>query len=204
MFGPEVLEEFDSPFGGRIRLMQGWGYKYVATGILTQSGGVIEDVWRPLLKKIGQKNKTWLILGLGAGTVAHMISKKYSPKAIVGVEIDPIMLDLGRRHFDLNAIPNLDIIQGDASQPSNWKTVQLRNFDYILVDLYLGDQLPKFVYARPFLRRLRQLGQTVVFNHLFYDAAKRQAAEGLVAATQQIFTSVTLVRSLTNVLIVCS
>jgi len=204
MFGPKILEEYHSPYGGRIRLMQGWGYKYVATGILTQSGGVVADVWRPVLQKYSQKNKSWLILGLGAGTVANMLAKKYSPTSIVGVEIDPVMLDLGRRHFNLDKIPNLDVVQGDAQKLENWKTGQLVYYDYILVDLYLGDLLPSFVYSPAFLRSLHQVGRTVVFNHLFYDDSKRAAAGKLVATVSKIFHSVQLHRSLTNLLVVAS
>ena len=199
IFGPKILEEHQSKYSGPVRLMQGWGYKYVSTGILTQSGGVVEDVWRPVLKKIGRTHKTWLILGLGCGTVAKMISARLSPTAITGVDIDPLMLDLGRRHFALEHIPGLTVIRGDASR---FVARTRRKFDFILVDLYLGDKLPAFVYTAKFLDRLRALGRSVVFNHLFYDDSKRQAAGRLVAKVGKIFPRVELVRSLTNILIV--
>lgn len=199
IFGPKILEEHQSKYSGPVKLMQGWGYKYVSTGILTQSGGVVEDVWRPVLKKVGQPHKGWLILGLGCGTVAKMISDKLAPAAITGVELDPLMLDLGRHHFDLDKIPNLKVIRGDARR---FVTRPRKKYDFILVDLYLGDKLPPFVYTGKFLIRLDKIGQTVIFNHLFYDEPKRQAAQKLVTKLANIFPSVELVRSLTNLLII--
>jgi hypothetical protein len=199
--GPKLLARYQSPYSGDIRVMQTLGYRYVATGILTQSGGVVADVWKPVLKKIAQKNKTWLILGLATGTVAEMISNKYNPSHMTGVEIDPAMLEIGQKYFSLSKIPKLDIVQADAV--SYIKTLKDR-FDYILVDMYLGDKLPEFVYTSRFLHSLKLLGRTVVFNHLFYDDSKKALAEKLISSLKIIFPTISLQRVLTNVMITCS
>lgn len=201
MLGPKILEEHNSKYSGTIRLMQAWGYKYVATGGLTQSGGLVHDVWKPILQKYAQNHKSWLILGLATGTIAEILSDKYSPSRLVGVEIDPIMLNLGRRHFGLDLIPGLEIINADAR-----KYIARPNlyFDYILVDLYLGDQLPDFVYSPKFISRLKRLGQIVIINHLFYDVQKKIQAESLVQLLKQTFPHLTLHRVLTNLMFVCS
>ena len=205
MFGPKVLEEFNSPYSGNIRLIQTWGYKYVATAGLTQSGGLVRDVWKPILKKLAHNHKlkptSWLILGLATGSVADMIAHKFHPQKIVGVELDPIMLDLGRRHFGLDQIPNLHVIQADAK---SYVHRSRTSFDVILVDLYLGDRLPDFVYSDPFISRLKKLGQTIVINHLFYDDSKKLTAEGLVKKLDQVFSHIELVRTLTNLMIIAS
>jgi hypothetical protein len=70
--------------------------------------------------------------------------------------------------------------------------------------MYFGDQLPDFVYDPKFLNKLKLQGKTIIFNHLFYDPAKKLAAENLVAQLQNIFPFVTLHRRLTNLLIVCA
>lgn len=205
MFGPKVLEEHHSEFSGQVRLMQGWGYKYVATGSLTQSGGVVADVWKPVLKKLARISSsplhTWLILGLGAGTLAHMISDQFHPSRLVGVEIDSLMLDLGRRHFSLNRVPNLEVLQQDAHR---YVRKARDHFDAVLVDLYLGEVLPDFVYSPRFLSSLKSLGNLVVFNHLFYDNSKRQAADKLIQFLTPNFKNVQLHRVLTNLMIICS
>ncbi|KKR91312.1 MAG: Spermine synthase [Candidatus Woesebacteria bacterium GW2011_GWA1_41_13b] len=179
-----------------MEVRQGWGYKYVATGNLTQSGGVVADVWKPVIKKYGQKNKSWLILGLATGTVAKLIPQ---PSQITGVEIDPLMLNIGKKYFDLDQIPNLKILRLSAER---YVLRADEVFDFVLVDLYLGDQVPSFVYSKNFLDQLGQLGQLVIINHLFYDDSKRQKAEELLKKLKAIFKKIELVRVLTNLVII--
>jgi spermidine synthase len=202
-FKPKILEEHESQFSGPVKVVSTWGYKYIATGILTQSGGLVKDVWDQTLKQYGRKNKNWLILGLAGGTIAKVVSDCLKPNKIVGVEIDPLMIELGKKYLDLNKINNLEIVVKDAKSYILHLPLHL-HFDFILVDMYLGDKLPDFVYDPVFLKKLRKLGQLVIFNHLFYDPGKKQKAENLVDKLKLIFKEVILVRKLTNILIICS
>lgn len=197
MFGPKVIEEFESKYSGKIRVMQIFGYKYVSTGYWTQSGGIIKEVWAPVFKKIHpQKNKSWLILGLATGTIAKMIRQQ---TVITGVEIDPVMIAIGKKYFGLNQIPNLKIVVIDAQ-----KFKSRQPFDYVLVDLYCVDQLPQFVYSQKFLSSLSHLGNIVIINHLYHSEDQKDNARKLVARLEKIFGKVELLRSLTNLLIICS
>jgi spermidine synthase len=200
-FGPKLIEQKQSKYSGTIRVLQGMGYKYISTGILTQSGGLVKDVWEGVLKKYGAKNKTWLILGLAGGTIADDIYKKLSPSKVVGVEIDPIMIEFGKKYLTLAKLTDMEIVVADAK---NYIQTNKTNFDYILVDMYYGDKLPEFVYSKAFLSKLRAYGKTVIFNHLFYDSQKKQLAEKLVSELKNIFPSINLVHKLTNLLIICS
>jgi len=204
MFGldkPKVLEEVESKFSGKLTVMEGYGHKYVVTGIWTQSGGIIEDIWKPVLKALRAQhevhNKTWLILGLATGTVAKIIAKKYKPVKIVGVEIDPAMLRIGKKYFDLDKIPNLEVINLDASK---YKSNII--FDYVLVDIYQGDQLPEFIYGDKFLNN--KFAKVAVFNHLFYSDSQKENAQKLVQSLKNIYTNVKLMRVLTNLMIICA
>ena len=203
-FGPKILEEVDSKFSGKIKVVSTFGYKYIATGNLTQSGGLVRDVWEPVLVKLAksykQKIKSCLILGLAGGTIAGMIAKKFPGAKITGVEIDPLMIALGKKYLDLDKIPNLEIVIKDAK---DYLLTTNDHYDCILVDMYLGDQLPAFVYSLSFLKKLKLHSSVVVFNHLIFDEIKRQKAGELVGILKQIFPSVTLTRKLTNLLIIC-
>jgi len=204
MFGPKIVEGFDSKYSGKIEVRKQGRDIYVVTDGLTQSGGLIYELWEKTLKRLGVQDlrfKTWLILGLATGTVAKLISQKYSPTKIVGVEIDPLMLDIGRKYFDLDNIPNLKIINQDAKC---YILDAKERFDVLLVDLYIGDQLPAFVYQIKFLEQLGKLGQLVIVNHLFYDQDKKAQARLLTDRLAKIFPHIQLVRELTNLLIICS
>ncbi len=196
IFRPKVISEFNSKYSGKILVKQDWTHKYVTTGSLTQSGGIVADVWRPVIKKFAKKNKSWLILGLAAGTVAKLIPQ---PTKIIGVEIDPVMLKIGHQYFDLDKIPNLKIVNKDAL---NYVLKTQEIFDFVLVDLYLGDQSPSFLYSPKFLKKLKKVGKVVIINHLFYDADKRNKAHKLTNLISIYFSKIELVRVLTNLVII--
>lgn len=199
---PKILADYPSKFNGRVVVRQGPGYISITTdnAFITQSGEILKAVWTPTLKKIAKKHKRWLILGLAGGTLATIISKKYSPDLMVGVEIDPVMIKAGKKYFHLDEIPNLKIINQDA----NVYTQQVNDhFDYVLVDMYIGDQVPRFLDSPIFLKRLKKLGDVVVFNRLFYDLPTRYQAQKFIEKISPIFPTQQLVRSLANILIIC-
>ncbi len=204
-FGPQLLETADSKYSGQIKVIKSSGQIYLSTGHLTQSGGLVKDVWQPVLKHLTTSYRlqatSCLILGLAGGTLAGMLAKKFPGIRITGVEIDPVMISLGKKYLNLDQIPNLKIVIADAnSYILNHKSY----FDSIFVDLYIGDQLPVFVYSLRFLNRLKKLSSCVIINHLFFDEIKRQKARELIQKLETLFPSVKLIRKLTNLLIICS
>ena len=96
---------------------------------------------RPVLRSV-------LIMGLGGGTLAWLLYQKINPNRIVGVELDPEVIDLGRRYFYLDAVPGLEIVQADAAE---WLQTQAKGqasstnpprFDLIALDLFFQDATP--------------------------------------------------------------
>lgn len=205
MFGPKVIAEYDSKYSGKLFVKSDWGNRYVTTGYLTQSGGLIHDLWNPVLKKQSMnhelKTMNWLILGLATGTVVKLINKKFKDAKIVGVEIDPVMIEIGKKYFDLDKIPNLKILNLDAK---DYLLKTKDRFDLILVDLYLGDQPPSFLYSPKFLKKLKKLGKLVIINHLFYDEDKKRKALVLITSLNKYFQNIKLNHVLTNLMIICS
>ncbi len=108
-----------------------------------------------------------LLLGLGAGTIAHLLVGRFGPLPIVGVEADPDVLALARAEFGLD-LPGLTVVEGDAFE---YVASCTERFDYVAVDLYRGADLQARVLARPFLRALKRLllpgGQ--IYVNLFLD-----------------------------------
>ncbi len=114
-----------------------------------------------------------LLLGVGGGTLAALLTRRFGPIALVGLDDDPDVLTLGRRDFYL-ALPNLDLILADAVQ---FTLACPSRFDYVAVDLFHGASTPRALTSRPFLGALRRLASpngVIVFN-LFRD--KRLPAE---------------------------
>ena len=121
--------------------------------------------WAAMLPEASPRNA--LLLGLGAGTLAQLLIRRAPDIRIVGVDIDPQIIEFARRHFDL-ALPNLQVVVGDAFA---YIAACRERFDYIAVDLFCGHAFQRGALARPFLRHLRTVaGPTgeIVFN-LFRD-----------------------------------
>lgn len=163
MFGTKVLEERESKFNGHIRVLKTWGMgTYIQAGGLTQSGGIVESIWKSTLRHIPHtiyNIQNVLILGLGGGTVAKLIRKYYPEAKITGVEIDPIMIELGKKYLALEADK---IYIQDAGKPVSGQ------FDLVIVDLYQGD---KFVDLEKFDFKNAKL---VIFNRLYYKNKKEE------------------------------
>ncbi len=94
-----------------------------------------------------------LILGLAGGTVSQLYTAIYGPLPITGVELDPQILEVGRRYFDLDQ-PNLTAIPGDARR---WLQQQPpeRRFDLVLVDAYRPPYIPFHLTTVEFFRLVR-------------------------------------------------
>ena len=218
--GVKIIEEVNSPINGNIRVVKSLGLgTYIQVEGLTQSGGVMYGVWRTVLKKVkslsepealksrGQKLKvrTCLILGLGGGDAARLI-KKYWPEAVItGVEIDPIMVDLGRKYLGLDKIEIETEIEDAYKYVSQKLKVKGQKFDLILVDLYVGYDIPDKFTKEKFLKLILKLLSPrgiAVFNR-FYHADKKKEAEKLEEKLEKIFSKVTRVYPKVNVMFVC-
>ena len=74
-----IIEEVKSKYSGKLTVKKvwdwGWHY-YVTTGVLSQSGGIINDLWSPIISNIQCLMSNVLILGLATGTLAKLINKK--------------------------------------------------------------------------------------------------------------------------------
>ena len=90
--GTRILKEVDSPVNGHIVVKTdlAWG-THIQAGGLTQSGGVVESVWKSTFKELKElrteKIKDVLILGLGGGTIAKLVRGNFPDAKIVSAII---------------------------------------------------------------------------------------------------------------------
>jgi spermidine synthase len=141
--------------------------------------------------------RTALLLGLGAGTLAHLLTRQSPAVRITGVDIDPGIIEFARRHFDL-ALPNLEVIVADAFVYVSACTEQ---FDYVAVDLFQGAAFHRGVLARPFLRRLAAIAGPdgdIVIN-MYQD----HRSEGYLRRIARVLEVVRAERLPSNVLAHC-
>lgn len=101
-----------------------------------------------------QRIRRVLVLGVGGGAVIRQLNHFLKPELIVGVELNPVHLEVAREHFGVEA-DNVELHQADAI----WWLRQYRGerFDLIIEDLFAdSDGDPQRVIAAdaPWMRRL--------------------------------------------------
>jgi spermidine synthase len=138
-----------------------------------------------------------LILGLGGGTVAHLLTRRFGPIPITGVEHDPRVIRLARSAFGMD-LDHIEIVEGDAFQFVEQATGP---YAYIAVDLFAGNAIPGQIFTRPFLKRIRALltpGGVALFN-FFRD----RRTSGRLQRLEQVFPRVEALDSRENVVARC-
>jgi spermidine synthase len=236
MTGTKVLEEVESLINGKIRVIKSIAFgTYIQVNDLTQSGGVVYDVWKTTLKKVKKsksKIQNCLILGLGGGSAAKLI-RKYWPASsassrldgpelqrgeplvkITGIDIDPIMVELGKKYLGLDKL-GIKIDIGDAFRKVQNLKSKGEKYDLILVDTYLGDDYPEKFESEKFLKLIKGLlsrsrkrsdparGGRAVFNRL-YSGEKRPEAMKFLNKLGKIFSNVEPIYPEANIMFVCS
>jgi spermidine synthase len=130
----------------------------------------------------------YAIVGLAAGTTARQASAVYGPIPIDGFEIDPEIIKVGQRFFDMNQ-PNLNPVAEDGriglAGSENKYTV-------IGIDAYRPPYIPWHLTTQEFFQE--------VYNHLDANGVlvvnvgrapeDRRLIDGLVATIQTVFPSV--------------
>ena len=200
----KVLEEVDSPINGKIRVVRSLGLgTYIQVENLTQSGGLVDGFWRHSLGGIKKKKlevKNCLILGLGGGSAAMRVKKLWGEAEITGVDVDPLMIELGRKYLGLTGLEVVISDAGDFIKRGNKK------YDLILVDTYVGYEFPKKFEEMGFLTAVKKSlapAGIAVFNRL-YMADKRPQAVEFGEKLEKVFKKVDAVYPEANVMFICS
>ena len=207
MFGTKILEERQSKYNGCLRVIRSLGFgTYIQAGGLTQSGGIVETIWRSTLQRVKSeraKVKNVLILGLGGGTIAELIGKKWPEAEITGVDIDPVMIELGKKYLRLGQT-EVEIKIGDAYDYITQKS-KLKTYDLVIIDLYNGDEYPKKFETENYIQLIRKVlpsDGVAVFNRLYYGDKRPQAVK-FGNKLQKVFCNVEWFYPEANLMFVC-
>ena len=141
------------------------------------TGSVWDGIAAGLLALPPARRRSVLLLGLGGGSAARVV-RAIAPRArIVGVEIDPAVVRLARRWFELDAL-GVEVVIGDAAR---FLARTRARFDAVLEDVFTGEarrlaKPPGFpLPALAHVRRALRPGGVVVCNTLDESAAVRDA-----------------------------
>ncbi|MFC1711727.1 methyltransferase [Patescibacteria group bacterium] len=205
---PQTIEEFSSPFNKNIKVVKFGNRLRIEVNKMIQSGGMVRVVWEKGLDKVKKtkpKNiKNVLLLGLGGGTAVQIIRDKFPQVKITAVEIDPVMVKIAKKYFDLDSVTGFEIKTSDALNfVKSYIFKKLPLFDLILVDMYVGEKIPKKTEADIFLKNLKKIKEKnglIIFNRLFYQKHKNKTKE-FVNKVDKNFSQIELFRAYSNLLV---
>ncbi len=208
--GYSVVERVESEINGLIEIREDlfWKRRLLAGGI-SQSGYSVERLWQKPIKRVREKGdqvRNCLILGLGAGSVAKVIHSYFPEAKIIGIEIDPLMIKMGKKHLGLSTVKNLEIRIGDAILIIDQKSLTKKQFDLILVDLYLGEKVLAKAKTIEFVKRVKKFlspSGRIIFNRLYYGEKKKEVHQ-FESRLRKIFSRVEPLRVSANIFFVCS
>jgi len=215
--GVRVLEKVNSRINGKVEVIKSFAFgTYIQVGGLTQSGGVVNSVWKAALKKLKnektKKRKNCLILGVGGGGNAAIVGRLWPGAKITGVDIDPVMVEMGKKYFGLDEL-GVELVIEDAKifLKSKIKNLPARQvgpkskFDLILVDLYVGDNYPTRFESDDYIHLVKTTlasGGVAIFNRLYYGK-KRKDAVRFSEKLEKIFPKVEVIYPEANVIYIC-
>jgi spermidine synthase len=152
---PITIETYSSSISGVIELTYEYGRLVVNTSEANYSHGSLHKVFRSAMRqmKFTDQPAKVLILGFGAGSIAHILIKEYKLNVeIYGVELDPVMLEVYEKYFKLET-NQLKLYNQDAM-------VFLQNnhmrFDYILTDVFNNLNVPENLLSKSFIELLQE------------------------------------------------
>lgn len=96
-----------------------------------------------------------LMLGLAGGTAFRILRHLLPDCKFTAIDIDPEIIDLARRHMELDAL-GIEVILGDAYP---WLAKNRRTFDVVIDDIYLAGKTDVFrpqAWDAGLLRNLRR------------------------------------------------
>jgi len=207
----KTLASVESPYNGRLKVVKSlaWGTYIQAEG-LTQSGGVVESIWKKVLGKLKKRNleiKNCLVLGLGGGTVAKLVNSTWPQAKIYGVDIDPFMVNLGEKYLGLDR-KKVRIKVADALDFVLDELKRHKKYDLIAVDLYCGSKFPKKFSSGKFLKGVSGIvskNGVVLFNRLYTsDLKTRKFALILGRKLEKFFDEVEYFYPQANLVFICS
>lgn len=167
-------KKYESAFNGTLEINWVNGKKVLDTKNTNYSYGNLGKVLNKALQNTASnflnEDNSVLVLGMGAGDVIKQLIHQYKSKAhITAVEIDPVIIEIAIKEFEILPTKSLEIIQKDAEGFLKYNN---NCYDVIIVDLFTDIEIPDFVFNQNFItnifNKLKSDG-TVIFNTFILD-----------------------------------
>jgi spermidine synthase len=206
-FFPRNIVSSHSRYNKRIQVYERYGKKELYVSGIQQSGPYTKRLWMAGLRKLFLMRPhditKIVVLGVGGGTLFPMLRKLYPAAAITGVDIDPEIIRLYKTYFDRGY--HVRVVSGDAKDFVTTQIKKNRSFDLVIVDLYVGNNVPKFVTDRDFLASTKRMlaPRGVCMWNYFSEEHQAHNESVLLDRLSKIYQSVDSQDILRNIFFYC-
>ena len=143
------------------------------------SYGSLQRILRKGLKYIGFERirnfESALILGVAGGSIIKTLVDEVKFKGkITGIEIDQDIIDIANSYFELDKIPNLEIVIDDAFE---YVLKTKLKYDLIIIDIFQDTTMPNFLFQDFFIQRTNSLLKTngfILFNTMVINKKQEE------------------------------
>ena len=157
-FFPQTIFQTSSSFNHDIRVIERNGRNELVVNDIQQTGPYVRRVFLDGLTTFNVSSlpnvKNILLLGVGGGFMISQLHSMFPDAHIDALDIDPTIIDIAQRFFSLPSTQKVEYIVADAQQFVQQKD---RSYDFIFIDLYIGDDLPAFLDDAAFYRSILHL-----------------------------------------------
>lgn len=205
--GRIVVEKVFSEINGELTVVRDITYgTHIRGGGLPQSGGLAEIIWKSTLSRVkDERVKACLIVGLGGGSIAKLVRKHWPEAKITGVDIDPIIVDLGKKYLKLEK-SNVDIHIKDAEDFIKEEVKNNKKYSLVCFDTYVQADFPgKFesVQLIKLVKKLLSKDGIAIFNRLF-GPKDRDTAIKFEKILEKVFNKVNRLYPEANIMFLCT
>lgn len=135
------------------------------------SFGALHDVMQFALREAALKgDEHILLLGLGAGSVIHIVREEFQLKnKITAVELDAKIIELAKKEFYLDKHENIEIICADAYP---YVLQEIKKYDLIIIDLFIDNKVPEQFYDELFWKNILRITKHdggIIFNTMIHN-----------------------------------
>ncbi len=158
------------------QVLTGWYWDYFLAAPYFNQGFTPKDLHRVA------------IIGLAGGTIAHQFTDVYGPVPIDGVEIDPDIVNVGRKYFGMNE-KNLHVYEEDGR---TYLETTNHRYNVVAIDAFQQPYIPFQLTTREFFQIVRShlTSNGVVALNTAHTATDYRLVQAFINTMSQVFPSV--------------
>ncbi len=207
-----VVEQGEKPFTRRVLMLD----STPEGGMMADTGELImpyQEYWKLALLREQARVESALFIGAGAFGMPENVSRDFPEAAVDVVEIDPAVIEVGRRFFRLNEHPR---VQAHAADARRFLNQSKQKWDLIFGDAYNGRHaIPAHLATREFFQQvadhLQPEGVYVMNIIAGIKGGRAELTAGMLRTLKEVFpqvlvfaTDMSRPEEIQNVVLMCS